>query len=78
MPDNKFDVHEIFLKEDVIQGPKLVTELSEYSVEELKRWLECYGLKKSRKKHEFVERLKGLLELSVKVDPKVAGGHEAM
>ena len=71
MPGNTFDVHEIFLKEDEIQSAKLVTEPSEYSVEELKRWLECYGLKKNRKKHEFVEILKELLKLSVKVDPKV-------
>ena len=50
-------------------------EPSECSVEELKRWLECQGQNKSGKKHELVERVKGLLQLNVKVDPKVDGGH---
>ena len=30
---------------------------------------------KNGKKHEFVERVKGLLKLNVKVDPKVDGRH---
>ena len=49
-------------------------EPSECSAEELKRWRECHGQKKSGKKHELVERVKGL-KLNVKADPKVDGGH---
>ena len=50
-------------------------EPSECSVEELKRLLECHGLKKSGKKHEIVKRVKKSLKLNVKVDPKVDEGH---
>ena len=64
---NKSDVHAIFLKEDDIPGTKSVKEPSECSVKELKRRLECNGQKKSGKKHELVERVKGLLKLNVKV-----------
>ena len=55
MAGKKYDVHGIFLKECDIPGANLVKELSEYSVEEPKRWLECHGQNKSGKKHELVE-----------------------
>ena len=75
MAGEKYDVHGIFLKESDIRGAKLVKKPSEFRVEELKRRVECHGQKKSGKKHELVERVKGLLKLNVKVDPKVDGGH---
>ena len=56
MAGDKCDIDGIFLKENDIPGAKLVREPSECSVEELKRWLECHGQKKSGKKHELVER----------------------
>ena len=73
MTGKKYDVHGIFLKEYDIPGANLVNELSECSVEEPKRWLECHGQKKSSKKHELVERVKRLLKLNVKVHQKVGG-----
>ena len=63
MAGKKYDGHGIFLKESDIPGAKLVKEPPECSVEELKRCLECHGQKNSGKKHELVERVKGLLKL---------------
>lgn len=56
-------------------GPKLVKEFSKCSVEELKKWLECHGQKKIGKGLALFERVKRLLQLNVKVNPKVDGGH---
>ena len=75
MADDKYDIHGIFLKGNDMTGAKLVKEPSEFSAEELKRQLEIHGQKKSGKKHELVEIIKGLLKLNVKIDPKVDGGH---
>ena len=75
MAGNKSDVQGLFLKENDIPGASLVKEPSECSVEELMRWLECYGQKKSGKKDELVERVNGLLKINVKVDPKADGEH---
>jgi hypothetical protein len=41
---------------------------------ELKRWLECHGEKRSGKRQELVDRVKGCIALKIKVDPKVDGG----
>ena len=62
MAGNKSDVQGLFLKENDIPGASLVKEPSECSVEELMRWLECYGQKKSGKKDELVERVNGKTE----------------
>ena len=43
-------------------------------VEELKRWLECHGLKKSGKKAELIKRVKDGLKLNLPVDAKIDGG----
>ena len=43
-------------------------------VEELKRWLECHGLKKSGRKAELIKRVKDGLKLNLPVDPKIDGG----
>ena len=75
MACGKSDVHNILLKEIDIPGAKLVKVPSECSVEELKRQIECHGQNKSGKEHELVERVKGLLKLNIKVNPKVDGGH---
>ena len=43
-------------------------------VEELKRWLECHGLKKSGRKAELIKIVKDGLKLNLPVDPKIDGG----
>ena len=43
-------------------------------VEELKRWLECHGVKKSGKKAELINRVRDGLKLNLPVDPKIDGG----
>ena len=42
-------------------------------MEELKRWLECHGLKKSGKKEILVERVRHSIG-KIKADPKIDGG----
>ena len=66
MASDKSDAHGIFLKENDVSDAKIVKEPSECSVEELKRWLWRNKQQKCGKKHEFVERGKGLLKLNVK------------
>ena len=39
-------------------------------VEQLKRWLECHGLKKSGKKNELIQRVNDALKLDLPVDVK--------
>ena len=46
----------IVLNEEDVPGAKLMKDPSACSIEELKRWLEYHGLKKSGKKNELVER----------------------
>ena len=75
MAGGKSDVHDILLKENDIPGAKLVKVPSECSAEELKRQIECHGPNKNGKKRELVERVKRLLKLNVKVDPKANVGH---
>ena len=75
MAGEKYGVYGTFLKESDIAGANIVKEPWECSVEELKRWLECHGQKKSGRNHELVERVKGLLKLNIKVDPKMGAGH---
>ena len=47
----------IVLNEDDVPGAKLFKERSKCSVEELKRWLHCHGLKRTGEK---MNSLKGL------------------
>ena len=63
----------VVLVEDDVPGAKLVKKPEECSVEILKRWLECHGLKKSGKKSELINRVNQSISL-IKVDPKVDGG----
>ena len=63
----------VVLVEDDVPGAKLVKKPGECSVEILKRWLECHGLKKSGKKSELINRVNQSIGL-IKVDPKVDGG----
>ena len=58
MAGENYDVCGIFLNESDMPGAKSVKEPLECSVEELKAWLQCHGLKKSGKEHELVERVR--------------------
>ena len=61
------------LKDDV-HGAKLLKEPENCVIEELKRWLECHGLKKCGKKAELIKKVKDDLKLNFSVDPKIDGG----
>ena len=67
-------VHKLQLEEKDIPGAKLVKDLSECYLEELKRWLECRGQKKCGKKVKLVEWVLGCLRLTIPLDPKVDNG----
>ena len=62
------------LKEDDVPGAKLGKTPEKCMVEELKRWLECHGLKKSGKKNELIQRVNDALKLDLPVDVKIDGG----
>ena len=63
----------VVLREEDVPGAKLSKDPSECTVEELKRWLNCHGLKKCGRKGELVERVR-LASGKVKVDPKIDAG----
>lgn len=62
------------LKEEDVPGAKLTKKPENCIVEELKRWLECHGLKKSGRKQELVKRVEDALKMNLPVTPKVDGG----
>ena len=62
------------MKDDKVPGTKLLKEPEKCVVEELKRWLECHGVKKSGKKAELINRVRDGLKLNLPVDPKIDGG----
>ena len=62
------------LKEDKVPGAKLLKKPEKCVIEELKRWLECHGLKKSGKKDDLINRVRDGLKLNLSVDPKIDGG----
>ena len=62
------------MKEDEVPGAKLLKEPEKCVAKELKKWLECHGLKKSGKKPELIKRVKDGLKLNLPVDPKIDGG----
>ena len=68
--ENKYSI----LKEDEVPGAKLLKEPEKCVVEELKRWLECHGLKKSGKKAQLIKRVKDGLKLNLPIDHKIDGG----
>ena len=45
--------------EEYVPGAVLMKDPSEYSVLELKRWLECHGVKVIGKKQELIDRVRG-------------------
>ena len=62
------------LKKDEVLDAKLLKEPGKCVAEELKRWLECQGFKKSGKKAECIKRVKDGLKLNFPVYPKIDGG----
>ena len=48
----------ILTEDDGILGSKFEKEPEEYTVEHLKRWLKCRGLKQSGKRGEFLNRVR--------------------
>ena len=71
---NVAEIKEITLSEKDVPGASLAKYFSNCNVEELKRWLECHGQKKSGKKPELIDRVRGCTRIGVKVDSKVDGG----
>ena len=63
----------VVLYEEDVPGAKLMKDPNDCSVEELKRWLKCHGLKKTGKKVELIERVR-LNNRIGKIDPKIDGG----
>ena len=63
----------IVLNEDDVPSAKLFKEPCNCSVEELKRWLHCHGLKRTGKKYELVERVRLSIGV-IKVDPEIDVG----
>ena len=49
------------LTDDDVPGARLLKDPNDHTVEELKRWLECHGLKRTGRKGELVERVKNSL-----------------
>ena len=62
----------IILHEEDVPGAKLSKDPSACNMEELKRWLQCHGLKKSSKKEILIERVRQGIG-KIKVDPKSTG-----
>ena len=55
----------VLTEDDGVPGSKIEQDPENYTVEQLKRWLKCRGLKQSGKRGEIVQRvsdcLKGLI-----------------
>ena len=60
----------VVLQEEEVPGAKLKKDPKDCLVVELKRWLECHGLKKAGNKSDLVERVRQANGM-IKVDPKV-------
>ena len=59
------------LSEEDVPGAHFSRDPAEYSVLELKRWLECHGEKKSGRKQELIDRTRSCIALKKGIDPKV-------
>ena len=61
------------LTENDVPGAKLPGPPEQCTIHQLKRWLQCHGIKQSGRKSKLVDRVK-LYHGKVKVDLKVDGG----
>ena len=60
-------MEEIVLKEEDVPGAHFSKDPAQYSVVELQRWLACHGQKKTGKKQELIERVRGCMKINTKV-----------
>ena len=63
----------VLTEEDVV-GAVLMKDPSECLVLELKRWLECHGVKRTGKKRELIGRVRGCLTMDNSVGRKIDHG----
>ena len=62
------------LSELDVPGAHFNRDPVEYSVLELKRWLECNGEKKSERKQDLINRLRSFISSKKGIDPKIDHG----
>ena len=65
---------DIVLNESDVPGAYFNKEPEEYSVIQLKRWLQCHGLKQTGKKQCLIDRVKSAITAKANVDPKIDNG----
>jgi len=66
-------MEDIVLNEEDVPGALFTKDPEEYSVVNLKRWLECHGLKQTGKKQCLIDldRVKNAIAAKTNVDPKI-------
>ena len=52
----------ILAENDDVPGSNFESEPENYTVEQLKRWLKCWGLKQARKRKDLLARVKDCLK----------------
>ena len=52
----------ILTEDDGVPGSKIEQDPQHYTVDQLKRWLKCRGLKQSGKREEIVQRVASCLQ----------------
>eukprot|EP00794_Sanderia_malayensis_P010597 gene10597-11718_t len=67
-------MEEVALTEEDVPGASLSNDPSGCSVLVLKRWLECHGEKRTGKKQDLIDRVRGCISINKAVDPKVDDG----
>ena len=67
-------MEDVILVEEDVPGACFSKDPAEYSVVELKRWLECHCVKRTGKKQDLIDRVRGAIETKAGIDPKVDGG----
>ena len=69
-------MEDIVLNEEDVPGALFTKDPEEYSVVNLKRWLECHGLKQTGKKQCLIDldRVKNAIAAKTNVDPKIDNG----
>ena len=63
----------IILSELDVPGAYFDMDPENYSVIKLKRWLECHGVKRTGKKQQLIDNVRGAIQAKTPVDPKAIG-----